>query len=33
VFKYLYLRFLDEPLSPDEAMSSIRSGQEVQLDV
>ncbi len=33
VFKYLYLRFLDEPLTPEDAMTSIRSGQEVQLDV
>jgi predicted PurR-regulated permease PerM len=33
VFKYLYLRFLDEPLSPEEALASLRSGQEVQLDV
>jgi hypothetical protein len=33
VFKYLYLRFLDEPLSPEEALTSIRSGQEVQLGV
>jgi len=33
VFKYLYLRFLDEPLLPDEAMTAIRSGQEVQLGV
>ncbi len=32
-FKYLYLRFLDEPLSPLEAMSNIRSGRNVQLDV
>jgi len=32
-FKYLYLRFLDEPLSPLEAMSNIRSGREVQLEV
>jgi predicted PurR-regulated permease PerM len=31
VFKYLYLRFLDEPLVPQEAMARIRSGQEVQL--
>jgi predicted PurR-regulated permease PerM len=31
VFKYLYLRLLDEPLAPDEAMTRIRSGQEVQL--
>jgi len=33
VFKYLYLRFLDEPLAPDEALTSIRSGQDVQLGV
>jgi predicted PurR-regulated permease PerM len=33
VFKYLYLRFLDEPLAPEEAMASIRSDQEVQLGV
>jgi predicted PurR-regulated permease PerM len=33
MFQYLYLRFLDEPLAPTEAMMSIRSGQEVQLDV
>jgi predicted PurR-regulated permease PerM len=33
VFKYLYLRFLDEPLSPEEALTSLRSGQEVQLGV
>ena len=33
VFKYLYLRFLDEPLAPEEAMTNIRSGQEVQLGV
>jgi predicted PurR-regulated permease PerM len=33
VFKYLYLRLQDEPLVPEEAMTSIRSGQEVELDV
>jgi predicted PurR-regulated permease PerM len=33
VFKYLYLRFLDEPLNPEEAMTNVRSGQEVQLGV
>jgi hypothetical protein len=33
VFKYLYLRFLDEPLAPEEVMSSIRTGQEAQLGV
>jgi hypothetical protein len=33
VFKYLYLRFMDEPLAPEEAMTTIRAGQEVQLGV
>jgi predicted PurR-regulated permease PerM len=33
VFKYLYLRLADEPLPPEEAMSSVRAGQEVQLSV
>jgi predicted PurR-regulated permease PerM len=33
VFKYLYLRLLDEPLPPETAMSEIRSGTEVQLGV
>jgi predicted PurR-regulated permease PerM len=33
VFKYLYLRLLDDPLSPETAMAEIRSGEEVQLDV
>jgi predicted PurR-regulated permease PerM len=33
VFKYLYLRFQDEPLEPEDALSSIRAGQEVQLGV
>jgi predicted PurR-regulated permease PerM len=33
VFKYLYLRLLDEPLAPVQAMTRIRSGQQVQLDV
>ena len=33
IFKYLYLRLLDEPLAPEEAMTSIRTGQEVQLGV
>ena len=31
LFKYLYLRFQDTPLAPEEAMTSIRSGQEVRL--
>jgi predicted PurR-regulated permease PerM len=33
VFKYLYLRLLDEPLSPIEAVSRIRAHQRVQLDL
>ncbi|MEJ2736979.1 MAG: AI-2E family transporter [Anaerolineae bacterium] len=33
LFKYLYLRFLDEPLDPEEAMTNVRTGQEVQLGV
>jgi predicted PurR-regulated permease PerM len=33
VFKYLYLRSLDEPLMPEAAMAEIRSGTEVQLGV
>jgi predicted PurR-regulated permease PerM len=33
VFKYLYLRLLDDPLAPEEAMADIRSGKEVQLSV
>ncbi len=33
VFKYLYLRMIDEPLAPEDAMTRIRSGQEVQLGV
>jgi predicted PurR-regulated permease PerM len=33
VFKYLYLRFQDEPFAPEQAMTAIRSGEEVQLGV
>jgi len=33
VFKYLYLRSLDEPLLPEEALAQLRSDQEVHLDV
>jgi predicted PurR-regulated permease PerM len=33
VFKYLYLRFQDEPFAPEQAMTTIRSGEEVQLGV
>ncbi|HSR32589.1 MAG TPA: AI-2E family transporter [Anaerolineae bacterium] len=32
VFLYLYLRLLDEPLSPAEAMARIRSEEKVQLE-
>lgn len=33
VFKYLYLRLTDDPLPPEKAMASVRSGQEVQMGV
>jgi predicted PurR-regulated permease PerM len=33
VFKYLYLRLMDEPLSPEKAMASVRSRQEVPMGV
>lgn len=33
VFKYLYLRFLDEPLLPEDAMASVRTGAQVDLNV
>jgi predicted PurR-regulated permease PerM len=33
VFKYLYLRLLDEPLAPEAAVASIRRGEEVQLGI
>ncbi len=32
VFLYLYLRLLDDPLSPDEAVARMRSEQQVQMD-
>ena len=32
VFLYLYLRLLDEPLSPQEAVARLRSDQEVQME-
>jgi len=32
VFLYLYLRLLDEPLTPDEAVARMRSDQEVQME-
>lgn len=33
VFKYLYLRLLDEPLVPEKAMAKVRSRQQLQLGV
>jgi predicted PurR-regulated permease PerM len=33
LFKYFYLRFQDEPVPPEEAMTRIRSGGDVQLSV
>ncbi|MBN1661090.1 MAG: AI-2E family transporter [Anaerolineae bacterium] len=33
VFKYAYLRLLDEPLTPEQAVAQVRSGQEVRLSV
>ncbi len=33
VFKYLYLRLLDEPLSPAQAAARVRAGRQVQLDL
>jgi len=33
VFKYSYLRLLDEPLTPEQAVAQVRSGQQVQLSV
>jgi predicted PurR-regulated permease PerM len=33
LFKYLYLRLLDEPLSPGHAMARVRSGTKVRMDL
>ncbi|MGD8626833.1 MAG: AI-2E family transporter [Anaerolineae bacterium] len=33
LFKYFYLRFQDEPVPPEEAMTLIRSGGDIQLSV
>jgi len=33
VFQYSYLRLMDEPLAPEEALLNIRSGEDVQLGV
>jgi predicted PurR-regulated permease PerM len=32
VFLYLYLRLLDDPLSPDEAMARLRSDEQVSME-
>jgi predicted PurR-regulated permease PerM len=32
VFLYLYLRLLDEPLSPDQAMARLRSDEQVEME-
>jgi len=32
VFLYLYLRLLDEPLSPDQAMARLRSDEQVSME-
>ena len=32
LFLYLYLRLLDEPLSPEQAVARMRSDQEVQME-
>ncbi len=32
VFLYLYLRLLDDPLSPDEAMARLRSDAKVEME-
>jgi predicted PurR-regulated permease PerM len=31
LFRYSYLRLLDEPLAPEAAVAQVRSGQELQL--
>jgi len=33
LFRYLYLRLLDEPLAPEAAVARVRSGQELHLDI
>ncbi|MCL7453185.1 MAG: AI-2E family transporter [Anaerolineae bacterium] len=33
IFKYAYLRLLDDPVEPEEAMSRVRSGQDIRLSV
>lgn len=33
IFKYVYLRLLDDPVAPEEAMARVRSGQEIGLSL
>jgi predicted PurR-regulated permease PerM len=33
IFKYAYLRLLDEPVEPEEAMARVRSGQDIRLGI
>ncbi|MFN2291852.1 MAG: AI-2E family transporter [Anaerolineae bacterium] len=33
MFKYAYLRLLDEPLAPEEAMTTVRSGESIRLGI
>jgi predicted PurR-regulated permease PerM len=33
LFKYLYLRLLDEPLSPGQAAARVRTGKKVRMDL
>jgi predicted PurR-regulated permease PerM len=33
IFKYAYLRLLDDPVAPEEAMAHVRSGQEIGLGI
>lgn len=33
MFKYAYLRLLDEPLEPEEAMARVRSGENIRLGI
>ena len=33
IFKYAYLRLLDEPLEPEDAMAMVRSGESIRLGI
>jgi predicted PurR-regulated permease PerM len=33
LFKYAYLRLLDEPLAPEEALATVRSGERIRLGI